>query len=71
MNKTSEVTGELTAEEIQAAKEHGVEIKQYWAVAHNSGQTPLAIFEIKAWAEVWRDKYLNNGIVEPYAMQIK
>ncbi len=61
----------LTQEEITAAKDNGITLKQFWAVVNEYGELPMAVFEYEEWAEKWRDKMSATSLIEPYALQIK
>lgn len=62
---------ELTKDEVYAAKNAGINLKQFWAVAYDSESTPLAIFDSKENAEKWKHEMCRTAIIEPYALQIK
>ena len=63
--------GILSQEEIGAAKEAGINLQQFWAVAYDTTATPLAIFDSRENAEKWKSEMCATAIVEPYALQVR
>ncbi|GEM_PF-1945644 len=63
--------GILTKDEIAAAKEAGINLQQFWAVAYDEDATPLAIFDSRENAEKWKNEMCATAIVEPYALQVR
>lgn len=63
--------GILNKEEIEAAKEAGINLQQFWAVAYDRDATPLAIFDSRENAEKWKNEMCATAIVVPYALQVR
>lgn len=62
---------ELTDTDKVALRLAKIEVKEYWAVVLQPNGVPVALFDSKGHAELWKNDNWRIAFIEPYNLQIK
>lgn len=57
--------------EKQALSDAGIKTKEYWAIVLIPNGTPIAMFDSKGHAEIWKNDNWRTALIESYILQIK